>query len=106
MWCLRSLPVLLNIMHWVFLVLTDNLFVSQYFSSASSFAWRPALDSDNMSMSSAHKRQLMVLVLLSLTLSSLLSRIYCKSARNILKSRGLSTQPCLTPLLVLKGDEC
>ena len=87
-------------------MLTDSLFVSQYFSSAFSFVWSPFSDSDKISMSSAHRRQLILFSVSILTFSLPLSKIGGKSARKMLKSRGLSTQPCLTPLFVLNDGEC
>ena len=92
------LPVLLNIMHFVFLVLIDIPLSSTYDESAESIFLSPSSECDRRMMSSAHSRQLRFCdssIFKGLQFS--VPKRSTMSAMKILNKSGLKMHPCLTP---------
>ena len=95
-------------MIFVFLILRVIPFLSESDFNADNILSRPVCDFERRRRSSAHMRHPITDPSFTFTGShSGVSTCPCRSARYILKSIGLSIQPCFTPWLAIKvGVKC
>ena len=91
-----SIPDLLKIITFVFLIFTCRFQYLQYLSSLFKEDWRPSGDSDISTRSSAYSRHDIFFSPSNAGLH-LSSNSFTKSLRYSEKRVGLSEQPCLTP---------
>ena len=95
---LINLPVLLNIIPSVFLLFTSMWFLDDYSLILDSMFCRPSLVSESKRISSAHAIHPNLLEFVNLAgWQSGVRSVSGRSDRKMLNSKGLSTQPCLTP---------
>ena len=93
------LPVLLKIRHFVFVQLIVTLFCLHYSDISLILLFSSSPFSQRRTMSSAQKIEFILWLSIIRPLSRAI-KSFASSAIKILKRRGLSTQPCLTPWLI------